>query len=495
MFLNTMDFVQFSDKKIAACLLFLVLELFIDGATSMSSAEIEKHLELGRDYLQRGQLQDALSHYHDAVEGDPSNYLTYFKRGTVYLALGKANFAIKDFTRVLELKPDFTAARLNRGSTSLKLGDYDAAELDLYDVLTRDPYNEDVNYMYHRINPAREQKDTVNNVIAHGDYKTAAILLTQLLEISPWDTKLRDLRAQCYIDDNDILSAISDLRTVNRLTSDNLVGYYRVSKLLYDMGHVTDALKEIRECLKLDPEHPECFAFYKKIKKVDKFLNDAQTYHDEKQYAECITSAEKALKNEPDVLMVVFNAKQLLCLCLNKDEQYAAAITKCREALEIYKDPNVLCERAEAYLETEMYDDAIRDYQAALEVDETLNRAREGLDKAKKLQKQSERRDYYKILGVKKSATKQEIVKAYRKAAQKWHPDNFHDDEKKIAEKKFIDVAAAKEVLTDPEKRQQFDNGEDPLDPEGNQQGFRQGNPFHQFHQGGSPFQFKFHFN
>lgn len=45
-----------------------------------------------------------------------------------------------------------------------------------------------------------------------------------------------------------------------------------------------------------------------------------------------------------------------------------------------------------------------------------------------------------------RSASKQEIVKAYRKAAQKWHPDNFQGDEKKIAEKKFIDVAAAKEV-------------------------------------------------
>lgn len=37
-----------------------------------------------------------------------------------------------------------------------------------------------------------------------------------------------------------------------------------------------------------------------------------------------------------------------------------------------------------------------------------------------------------------------------RKMAQKWHPDNFQGDEKKIAEKKFIDIAAAKEVLTDP---------------------------------------------
>lgn len=38
----------------------------------------------------------------------------------------------------------------------------------------------------------------------------------------------------------------------------------------------------------------------------------------------------------------------------------------------------------------------------------------------------------------------------YRKAAQQWHPDNFRGDEKKLAEKKFIDIAAAKEVLTDP---------------------------------------------
>jgi curved DNA-binding protein CbpA len=42
------------------------------------------------------------------------------------------------------------------------------------------------------------------------------------------------------------------------------------------------------------------------------------------------------------------------------------------------------------------------------------------------------------------------------------HPDNFaqNESERKIAEKKFIDIAAAKEVLSDPEKRAQFDNGE-----------------------------------
>lgn len=56
-----------------------------------------------------------------------------------------------------------------------------------------------------------------------------------------------------------------------------------------------------------------------------------------------------------------------------------------------------------------------------------------------------------------RSANKQEIIKAYRKLAQQWHPDNFQSEvEKKEAEKKFIDIASAKEVLTDPGQGQIF---------------------------------------
>lgn len=57
---------------------------------------------------------------------------------------------------------------------------------------------------------------------------------------------------------------------------------------------------------------------------------------------------------------------------------------------------------------------AIRDFEHALHIDQEHRQANEGLKKAKKLQKQAERKDYYKILNVKRSATKQEIIKAYR---------------------------------------------------------------------------------
>lgn len=70
------------------------------------------------------------------AEGDPLNYLTLFKRGTVYLALGKARNALSDLDQVLELKPDFVAARVSRGHVHLKLASYDLAQLDFYNVVS-----------------------------------------------------------------------------------------------------------------------------------------------------------------------------------------------------------------------------------------------------------------------------------------------------------------------------------------------------------------------
>lgn len=63
--------------------------------------------------------------------------------------------------------------------------------------------------------------------------------------------------------------------------------------------------------------------------------------------------------------------------------------------------------------------------------------------------------DYYKILGVAKGASKDEIKKAYRKLALKYHPDRNQDN--KEAEEKFKQISEAYAVLSDPEKRKMFD--------------------------------------
>ena len=68
-----------------------------------------------------------------------------------------------------------------------------------------------------------------------------------------------------------------------------------------------------------------------------------------------------------------------------------------------------------------------------------------------------ERPDYYKVLGVGKNATDEEIKKAYRKLARKYHPDRNPGD--KQAEERFKEISQAHDVLSDAEKRKEYDRG------------------------------------
>lgn len=156
--------------------------------------------------------------------------------------------------------------------------------------------------------------------------------------------------------------------------------------------------------------------------------------------------------------------------------------------------------KAKTLMKTDEFEAAIQTLNHATESHpDKRERVNPLLQKAQIALKRSKTKDYYKVIGVATDADERQIKSAYRKASKQYHPDKAAKQgiSKEDAEKKMAAINEAYEVLSNPELRARFDNGDDPNSQE-------QGSPFQgsPFGGGGHPFmfqqgggqQFKFHF-
>ena len=171
------------------------------------------------------------------------------------------------------------------------------------------------------------------------------------------------------------------------------------------------------------------------------------------------------------------------------------ATPHCEEVLE--HNPHslpALLARAQSLLDSEDFDAAISTLNTANEHHPSSDKIQTLLRKAHVLLKRSKTKDYYKILGLPRDADARQIKSAYRRLVKQHHPDKAvkrpkagddgqraprqsPEDLKKQAEKKMAAINEAYEVLSNPELRARFDNGDDPNSHE-NQGSPFQGQPF-----------------
>lgn len=151
-------------------------------------------------------------------------------------------------------------------------------------------------------------------------------------------------------------------------------------------------------------------------------------------------------------------------------------------------------------MEAENFDAAINALNQAKEHHPSAQQINHLLQNAQLELKKSKTKDYYKVLGVPRDSDESQIKSVYRKMVKLHHPDKAHKQgiSKEEAEKKMAAVNEAYEVLSDPELKRRYDQGDDPNDHEQQRQ-----HPFHgqQFRAHGNPFggqsggaQFKFDF-
>jgi DnaJ family protein C protein 3 len=280
----------------------------------------------------------------------------------------------------------------------------------------------------------------------------------------------------------------------------------QLAYLSYFLIDTTIAINEVKKCLHFDPDNKGCKKLHKLFRSIEKDLAKARNWIEGGNPRKgmqllrgedgVIAKFEKAMDDAiaGNEIPPQFHAKQR---SITRAELYALACRGsvdagdftskaaafCDTALEL--DPeneSALVFRGERLLKEEKWDEAVAAFQQAFEKSgrqsqDIMNR----MQKAQRLLKVSKQKDYYKVLGVARDADERTIKKAFRKAAKTNHPDVGGSEDK------MAQINEAYEVLSDPELRARFDNGDDPNDPTGG----AGGNPFAHHSGGGMPFFFQ----
>ncbi|KAI0388703.1 DnaJ domain-containing protein [Xylariaceae sp. FL0594] len=471
-------------------------------------------LSSAQTHMAKGETNEALMYYDAAIARDPSDYLTFFRRATTYLSLGRTSQAASDFTRVLELRPGFEGAHLQLGKLKAKAADWDGAK-EQY-LLARQSDSPKLGQLLE----AQGAATLAEAAAAAGNWEECVTQAGEAIFVANRAPHLRELRARCRFERGEVEEGMSDMQHILQMRPGDTTPHMKISATtFYGLGDMEQGLAQIRKCLMSDPDSKPCKKLMRREKSVEKTWAKVTKALEKKQPMSAVkllvpAGGDAGLINEvreqvqelkKDGLMPTKAPSVLLAkLTESACQAYYEANGKkasiyCPEALQLNKDSLYgLLHKAKTQLDAEDFEPCIATLKKASEVRPDKNNLINPLmQKAQVALKRSKTKDYYKVLGVAHDADEKQIKAAYRKATKTYHPDKAVKQgfTKEEAEKKMASINEAYEVLSNPELRERFDRGDDPNSHE--QQNPFQGSPFggghpFMFQQGGQQFQFKY---
>lgn len=399
-----------------------------------------------------------------------------------------------------------------------KEGDFDKAsfELEAFAKSKADPEAEE---LARHVATAATEASAAHNAAKKHKWAECVEHATRAIETGPNSADLRGLRASCNTELGDYESTYADLSRLAMLQPANQELRLRLANLAYFMLDTTIALNEVKKCLHYDPENRACKKMHKLVRGIERDVVKARNFIEGGNPRKGLTllrgddgvlakfDAAMAEAEAEGLLAPQFHPKQksqtrldlysLACRgAVDANDFGPKSAAYCTAVLELdAENEHALVFRGERLLKEEKWDEAVNAFQRAFEQSgrqsqDIMNR----MQKAQRLLKQSKQKDYYKVLGIPRDADERTVKKAFRTAAKTNHPDVGGSEEK------MAQINEAYEVLSDPELRARFDNGDDPNDSSGGGGPGGGGNPFahhggaqffqQAFHGGGGGFQF-----
>ncbi|KAK6064434.1 DnaJ domain-containing protein [Seiridium cupressi] len=478
----------------------------VRGLDIPSDTPISSLLSSAQAHLARGETGNALEYYDAAIARDPHDYLTYFKRATTYLSLGRTSQASNDFHKVLSLKPGFEGAHVQLAKIRAKAADWEGAK-EQYTMAKKTKGSEE----FDKLTEAEGAAALAEAAAQAGNWDECIGQAGEAIFTANRAPALRELRARCRFEKGEVEEGMGDLQHVLQMKPGDTAPHVTISATtFYGLGDTTQGLAQIRKCLHSDPDSKVCKKLMKQEKGIEKTLGKVTKAMEKSQFmtgVKMLTTTEEEKGLIDDVKDQVqelkkdgFIAERAPTALLNQIVELACqayyevngkkASVYCKDSLDLDENSFYgLLYKAKTQLEAEDFEPSIN----------TLNQAAEArpdrksivnplLQKAQVALKRSKTKDYYKVMGVANDADERQIKSAYRKLSKQFHPDKAVKQgiTKEEAEKKMGSINEAYEVLSNPELRARFDRGDDPNSHE--QQG---GNPFHGSPFGGQPFGFQ----
>lgn len=228
--------------------------------------------------LASGNAQEALTYFDVAIQRDPKNYLTFFRRGAAYLSLGKTAQAQNDFDKVLELKPGFEGALVQRAKIKARKADWAAARKD-YEAAGK---TEEIMQLEEAQGAAVLAKEAADK----GDWETCVSQSGTAILVAGAAYDIRKTRAHCRFEKGEVVEGISDLQHLLQINTGDIIPHLQSSAMAYySLGETEKGLKHIAQCLQSDPDSKACMKLRRREKNLEKELKKVRSAFQKQQWA------------------------------------------------------------------------------------------------------------------------------------------------------------------------------------------------------------------